>query len=78
MPFISIRHPDFECDDVIATYVYKHAQKGDQCFVVSSDSDFIQLHNVCDVVLSAMGVEGLRCQILYSSRGTENVNLEVR
>jgi DNA polymerase-1 len=51
MPFITIRHPDFECDDVIATYVYKHARKGDDCYVISSDSDFIQLHNVCDVTL---------------------------
>lgn len=50
-PFISIRHPDFECDDVIATYVMKHAKSGDSCFVVSSDSDFIQLHNVCDFTL---------------------------
>lgn len=51
MPFISVRHPDFECDDVIATYVYKHAKQGDECFVISSDSDFIQLHNMCNVVL---------------------------
>tara|TARA_A100001011_G_C14307509_1_gene843871 strand:- start:2692 stop:3492 length:801 start_codon:yes stop_codon:yes gene_type:complete len=51
MPFVTIRHPDFECDDVIATYVYKHAKNGDDCFVVSSDSDFIQLHNVCNVTL---------------------------
>ena len=50
-PFISIRHPDFECDDVIATYVMKHAKNGDSCYVVSSDSDFIQLHNVCDFTL---------------------------
>ena len=51
MPFVSIRHPKFECDDVIATYVYKHANAGDECFVISSDSDFIQLHNVCNVTL---------------------------
>lgn len=51
MPFISVRHPDFECDDVIATYVYKHARQGDECFVISSDSDFIQLHNMCNVTL---------------------------
>ena len=36
MPFISVRHPQFECDDVIATYVYMHAKKGDECFVISS------------------------------------------
>ena len=51
MPFVSIRHPDFECDDVIATYVYKHSKLGHNCFVISSDSDFIQLYNVCNVTL---------------------------
>lgn len=51
LPFISVRHPDFECDDVIATYVLKHARQGDECFVISSDSDFIQLHNLCEFVL---------------------------
>ncbi len=51
LPFASVRHPDFECDDVLATYVYQHARKGDECFVVSSDSDFIQLHNICNVTL---------------------------
>lgn len=51
LPFVSIRHPDFECDDVLATYVYKHANQGHECFVISSDSDFIQLHNMCKVVL---------------------------
>lgn len=50
-PFVTVRHPNFECDDVIATYVYKHASAGDECFVISSDSDFIQLHNVCEVTL---------------------------
>jgi len=51
LPFVTVRHPDFECDDVIATYVYKHARNGDDCFVISSDSDFIQLHNICGVTL---------------------------
>jgi DNA polymerase I len=51
MPFVSILHPKFECDDVIATYVYQHAKKGDECFVISSDSDFIQLHNMCKLTL---------------------------
>jgi DNA polymerase-1 len=51
LPFITIRHPDFECDDVIATMVMKHAASGDECFIISSDSDFIQLHNVCKVTL---------------------------
>ena len=51
MPFVTVLHPKFECDDVIATYVYQHANKGDECFVISSDSDFIQLHNMCKVTL---------------------------
>ena len=51
LPIISVRHPHFECDDVIATYVMKHAEQGDECFVISSDSDFIQLHNICNVTL---------------------------
>ena len=50
-PFVSVRHPNLECDDVIATYVYQHSKKGDECFVISSDTDFIQLHNMCDVTL---------------------------
>jgi DNA polymerase-1 len=44
-PFTTVKHPDFECDDVIATYVAKHAENGDDCTIVSSDSDFIQLYN---------------------------------
>jgi DNA polymerase I len=51
LPFITIRHPDFECDDVIATMVMKHAAAGDECYIISSDSDFIQLHNICNVTL---------------------------
>lgn len=51
MPFVSIRHPEFECDDVIATLTAHHANKGDDCVIVSSDSDFIQLHNSFDIKL---------------------------
>ena len=51
MPFICIRHPDFECDDVIATLTRNHSKKGDECFIISSDSDFIQLHNLCELTL---------------------------
>ena len=51
LPFVTVRHPDFECDDVIASLVMKHAAAGDECFVISSDSDFIQLYNVCDLTL---------------------------
>ena len=38
-----------ECDDTIATLVSKHASKGDNCVIVSTDSDFIQLLNCFDV-----------------------------
>ena len=51
MPFVTVRHPDFECDDVIATYVAQHARQGDECFIVSSDTDFIQLHNLFNITL---------------------------
>jgi len=45
-PFDVIRHPDLECDDVIATMSAVHCNKGDDCTIVSSDSDFIQLLNI--------------------------------
>jgi len=44
-PFETVRHPDLECDDTIATYAALHARKGDDVTIVSSDSDFIQLLN---------------------------------
>jgi DNA polymerase-1 len=46
LPFTVIRHPDLECDDTIATMVSKHLRDGDECTVVSSDTDFIQLLNI--------------------------------
>ena len=46
MPFVSVRHPELECDDVIATLASKHYSNGDECVIVSSDSDFIQLLNI--------------------------------
>jgi DNA polymerase I len=49
LPIVSVRHPDFECDDVIATLAMMHCKKGDKCTIISSDSDFIQLHNICDL-----------------------------
>jgi len=49
LPIVSVRHPDFECDDVIATLAMIHSKRGDDCTIISSDSDFIQLHNVCDL-----------------------------
>lgn len=50
-PVECIYHPDFECDDVIGTLTFHHSQKGDDCTVISSDTDFIQLYNVCNVTL---------------------------
>ena len=38
-----IRHPDYECDDVIAYLVDYH--QFDECVVVSTDTDFLQLYN---------------------------------
>ncbi len=46
MPFVTVRHPELECDDVIATLVSKHVKDEDECTIVSSDSDFIQLLNL--------------------------------
>ena len=46
MPFAVVRHPDLECDDTIATLSVKHAKANDECVIVSSDSDFIQLLNL--------------------------------
>lgn len=42
-PISLVRHPDFECDDVIGTLSRHHALSGDEAIVCSSDSDFIQL-----------------------------------
>ena len=51
MPFVTARHAEFECDDVIATLAAIHATRGDNCTIISSDSDFIQLHNTFDLNL---------------------------
>jgi 5'-3' exonuclease len=43
-PVEVVRHPDHECDDVLANLItYRHAD--DDCIVVSTDTDFIQLLN---------------------------------
>lgn len=44
-PFESVRHPELECDDTIATLAVKHCKEGDEATIISSDSDFIQLLN---------------------------------
>ena len=51
MPFAVVRHLELECDDTIATLVYKHHKEGDECTIVSSDSDFIQLLGSLNVQL---------------------------
>lgn len=42
MPVSIIRHPDYECDDVIG-YLCDKKHKNDKTVICSSDSDFIQL-----------------------------------
>ena len=42
-PVEVIKHPDYECDDVIAHLVKEH--QADNCTVVSTDTDFLQLYN---------------------------------
>lgn len=46
-PVHAVRHPEQECDDVIAFLVKKHTSAGDSCVVVSTDTDFLQLYNTC-------------------------------
>ena len=48
LPITSVRHPKLECDDTIATLVKMHCSKGDDCTIISSDSDFYQLLNIFD------------------------------
>jgi|TARA_Y100000593_G_C4307364_1_gene336424 DNA polymerase-1 len=45
-PIVVARHEDYECDDVIG-FLVEHAHAEDDCTVVSSDTDFIQLYNRC-------------------------------
>lgn len=47
-PITTVRHPNLECDDTIATLVKVHHSKGDECTIISGDSDFIQLLNIFD------------------------------
>ena len=47
-PITTVRHPKLECDDTIATLVKLHCNDGDECTIISSDSDFYQLLNVFD------------------------------
>lgn len=45
-PFETVKHPELECDDAIATLAMQHASNGDEITIISSDSDFIQLLNI--------------------------------
>ena len=48
-PVHVVRHSDYECDDIIGNLVvYTH--RNDECIVVSTDTDFIQLYNQSDNV----------------------------
>ena len=48
-PIEVVRHRDYECDDVLANII-KYQHSDDECTVVSSDTDFIQLYNELDNV----------------------------
>ena len=48
LPIIQIRHPDYECDDVIANLAKHYVEEGHDVVVISNDSDFIQLHDCLD------------------------------
>lgn len=47
LPVTIARHPDLECDDVIASLV--HAHPDNECVVVSTDTDFYQLLSMNNV-----------------------------
>lgn len=49
-PVEVVRHPDHECDDVIGNLVID-THRDDECVVVSTDTDFIQLYNFSDTVV---------------------------
>ncbi len=46
-PVSVVRHPDFECDDVIGHLVHQYPHPN-TCVVASTDTDFLQLANSCD------------------------------
>lgn len=41
LPIVLAKHPNLECDDTIASLAHHHAE--DECVIVSTDTDFIQL-----------------------------------
>ena len=48
-PVTVSRHPSYEADDVIANLAM-HQHSNDECVVVSTDTDFLQLYNTCENV----------------------------
>lgn len=44
LPFVTVRHSDYECDDVIG-YLCSEKHKDDNVTIISSDTDFIQCIN---------------------------------
>ena len=48
LPIIQIRHPDYECDDVIANLAKHYVEASHDVIVISNDSDFIQLYDCLD------------------------------
>ncbi len=48
LPIVQIRHPDYECDDVIANLAKHHSESGNEVVIVSGDSDFIQVFDSMD------------------------------
>ena len=48
MPITVIKHPDYECDDIIANLAKYHSEKNDNVTIVSTDTDFIQVWDVVD------------------------------
>ena len=48
LPIIQVRHPDHECDDVIANLAKYHTEAGNDVTIISGDSDFIQVFDSMD------------------------------
>ena len=48
LPIVQIRHPDYECDDVLANLAKHYSELGDSVVIVSGDSDFIQVFDTMD------------------------------
>lgn len=44
IPFVTVRHPDYECDDIV-NYLARNKHSQDKVTIISSDTDFIQSIN---------------------------------